>query len=228
MEMGEGKFKVAVFDIDGTLALVSSFHFFLRKNGFAEEAVLEFSRCASDMDVERLISRITTVIAGKNEADLLGAFNELPKMSGIKETVDSLHAEGIKAVVATSGSRLVAEMFKKEYGFDYAIGAETEVQNGVLTGKAGILTPERKRDEVAAYCLLEGIRPEQVVVIGNSRSDTPLFDWAGYGIGLNPDRYLSSKMKEFIFTTDLREICGRIHNAHREIKLLPEKCVSRG
>jgi phosphoserine phosphatase len=67
-------------------------------------------------------------------------------------------------------------------------GAELELNqsSGAFTGRiARHFAPDDKVAFVAEHCRRTGIAMEQVVAIGDSRSDLPLFEAVGFSVALN-------------------------------------------
>jgi len=63
-----------------------------------------------------------------------------------------------------------------------------------------------KQKFVARFCAERHIAATEVVAIGDSRSDIPLFEWAGFSIALNASPGARAAAKVALDTDDLRNI----------------------
>ena len=65
-----------------------------------------------------------------------------------------------------------------------------------------------KRDYVVAEALRRGLEPAHCAAVGDSRSDLPLFAWAGASLALNAAPAARNAARHAIETNDLRETLG--------------------
>ena len=56
----------------------------------------------------------------------------------------------------------------------------------------------------------KGIEMNEIIAVGDSRSDIPIFEKVGYRIALNADENLKSVTDLFIQSTDLLEVSNKI------------------
>jgi len=182
------RIRAVSFDLDGTLIVGTSDVHLARELGFVEE-VLEWDRLyvSGKMSSREFEDKEAERCRGRKKADLVNIMSTLPKISGIRETVDRLHSEGIIVLAGTIAWDFVSEHFKKEYGFDEASSsAMGQDCNGILDG-----TIAKHFDEydkalwVEEVCRNRGISMAEVAAVGDSRSDIPLFEKVGLAIALN-------------------------------------------
>lgn len=128
--------KLACFDLDGTLARISTGQHLASKIGHA--AVMR------DLEGAYLAGRITNidVAAGDglyyrgldNEA-IANMLDDIPVIDDIRATVEWLRSRGIPSVICTLAWRCVGEVFAERYGFICSSGPVLGTdRNGLFTG----------------------------------------------------------------------------------------------
>jgi len=121
-------------------------------------------------------------------ADAVEAMSKIPSIDDIRPGVAMLRQRSVEAFIATVSWSFAARGLADLWGFSKVCGAELELDrsSGRLTGRvARHFQPEDKVAFVAEHCRRSGIEMEQVVAIGDSRSDLPLFRAVGFSVALN-------------------------------------------
>lgn len=121
-------------------------------------------------------------------ADAMAAMETIAGIDDIATGVQMLRELSIEAVIATVSWSFAGRALADLWGFSGASGADLEVDpaSGRFTGRvARHFAPEDKVAFVAELCRRGGFGMEQVVAIGDSRSDLPLFEAAGFSVALN-------------------------------------------
>lgn len=121
-------------------------------------------------------------------ADAAAAITHIPSLDDITLGVSLLDDRGIEAVIATAGWSFGAEALADLWGFSGALGVDLEVDDatGLFTGRVGRhCEPEDKVTFVAEQCRRLGVGLDQVVAIGDGRSDLPLFRAVGFSVAIN-------------------------------------------
>ena len=69
-------------------------------------------------------------------------------------------------------------------GLDYAYANTLQAENGVLTGRleGRIIDAQAKADLLREHREALGLRPEQVLAMGDGANDIPMLQAAGFGI----------------------------------------------
>lgn len=159
-----------------------------RALGFADSLLeLERAYAAGQMTNREVALRDAENYRGRKRADMIPLIQTVPRIGGIAETVNKLHAEGMTVLLNTIGWAFIAEQFKHEFGFDAVSGVVAgEDPPGTFNGVI-----ERHFDEhdkvtfAEEYCRRKGITMAEVAAVGDSRSDVPLFEKVGLAIALN-------------------------------------------
>jgi phosphoserine phosphatase len=201
--------RVVVFDLDGTLMrreASSGVLAYAIGQGSAYRA-LELLYDAGDVSNAEVTDRQAAWFAGLALADVDRTLQHGPWIKGLGETLAALANAGCRLLLATLAWRFVADMLAERYPFDAVCGAEMAIHNATLTG-----TVDRYFDEhdklkfVACWCADNGYSLEDVVAIGDSRSDIPLFRHAAASIALNATDEARAAARQVIDTDDLRDL----------------------
>jgi phosphoserine phosphatase len=205
--------KLVVFDMDGVLVdIASSWVHVHRHFGVDNEHSLQaYLRGEIDdmefirRDVALWIARDPTLTMDR----LKGILSTAPLMNGAKETVDTLRANGTKTAIVSAGIDLLAERVAIELKMDmfFANGFVADCA-GRLTGE-GILNVELDGKDKKVEMLTEmfGFEKSDVVSVGNSRYDIPMFDASGLGVAFCPeDDDILERADRVVHEKDLRKI----------------------
>lgn len=203
------KWKLACFDLDGTLARTSTGEHLARKMG--HEAVMR------ELENDYLAGRITNIevaardglyYRGLGHSDIVSMLEDIPVIADIRSTVDWLRRRGIPSVICTLAWRCVGEALASRYGF---IGSSGPV---LATGVAGVFTGEveahfTEHDKpvfIRQLCESLGIQMSEVFHVGDSVSDIPMFEAVGFSIALNANRQAREKATVTLDTDSLFDI----------------------
>jgi phosphoserine phosphatase len=121
-------------------------------------------------------------------ADATAVLGQIPSLDDIALGVSLLSKRGVEAAIATVSWSFAAQALADLWGFTRVRGADLEVDDatGLFTGRVSRhCEPEDKVNFVAAQCQRLGIGLDQVVAIGDGRSDLPLFHSVGFSVAIN-------------------------------------------
>lgn len=201
--------RVVVFDLDGTLMpRVTS-------SGVLADAIgvggayraLELRYDARDVSNEEVTDQQAAWFKGLALVDVRRMLRDGPWINGLAETLGVLAGAGCRLLLATLAWRFVADMVAERYPFDAACGAEMAIHDATLTGTVDAYFDEDdKLGFVADWCAGHGYSLQDVVAIGDSRSDLPLFRRAAASIALNAGAEARAAALHVIDTDDLRDL----------------------
>jgi len=185
----KGRFKLVIFDLDGTLTQERSIWEYIHKQlgkwyGFAEEYQNLF--LAGKISYEEFCERDAQVWKGVRVEELLEIVKAVPFHPGVNELINFLKQKGLNLSMVSSGLSLLTNWVHQRYGFDYSVSNNLLHENGVLTGKVKIQVYFDKKAEWVRKILKQfGVKPEQVIAIGDSRGDIDMFQMVGLSIAFN-------------------------------------------
>jgi phosphoserine phosphatase len=190
--MSTGKnppFKLATFDLDGTLTQERSIWEYIHKRlgkwyGFAERYQSQF--LAGEISYEEFCERDAQVWKGMRVAEVLEIVKTVPFHPGVDELIHYLKGKGLKLSLVSSGLSLLSDWVHQKYGFDYSVSNDLLHENGVLTGRVKIRVYYDKKAEWVRKILKQfGVKPEEVIAIGDSKGDMDMFHMVGFCIAFN-------------------------------------------
>ena len=182
-------FKLAVFDLDGTLTQERSIWEYVHKQlgkwyGFAEEYQKEF--LAGKISYDRFCELDAEVWKGMRVAELLEIAKTVPFHQGADELIRYLKNKGLKLAMVSSGLSILSHWVHQKYGFDYSVSNDLLHEDGTLTGKVKIQVYYDKKAEWVKRILKQfGMKPEEVIAIGDSLGDIDMFQMVGFSIAFN-------------------------------------------
>lgn len=201
--------RVVVFDLDGTLLRQGSATELLARS-FGHPPALEgvMERYRRGMCDNAAVAAVAApMFAGRSLDDVAAVLAKGEWIDGIDTVVRELRTRGAVVAVATVGFDFVAEFVGRRHDFHAWCGTEMLRDGDRLTGH--LLRALEARDKVSfVHRLCRGLAVEfdQVVAVGDSRSDLPLFQVAGASIALNADPGARAVAARAINTDDLRRL----------------------
>lgn len=120
-------------------------------------------------------------------ADAVEVMSGISSIDDIGLGVAMLRQRSVEAFIATVSWSFAARALADLWGFSQVCGADLEQRaSGLFTGRVSRhFEPEEKVAFVAEHCRRAEIGMEQVVAIGDGRSDLPLFKAVGFSVALN-------------------------------------------
>lgn len=182
-------FKLVIFDLDGTLTQERSIWEYIHKQlgkwyEFAEEYQKKF--LAGEISYERFCELDAQVWKGMRVKELEEIVKTVPFHPGAEELIHYLKNKGLKLSMISSGLSLLSNWVHQKYGLDYSVSNDLLHENDVLTGKVKIQVYYDKKAEWVRRILKEfGMKPEEVIAIGDSMGDIDMFKMVGFSIAFN-------------------------------------------
>ncbi len=183
------QYKLVIFDLDGTLTQERSIWEYIHKQlgkwyGFAEEYQNQF--LTGKISYERFCELDAEVWEGMSAEELLEIVKTVPFHPGVDKLINYLKAKGLKLSMISSGLSILSNWVHQRYGFDYSVSNDLLHENGILTGKVKIqVYYDQKAKWVKRILDQCGVRPEQVIAIGDSVGDIDMFQMVGFSIAFN-------------------------------------------
>ncbi|RJP55506.1 MAG: hypothetical protein C4549_08200 [Deltaproteobacteria bacterium] len=200
------KFKLAIFDLDGTLTKERSLWEFIHKRigkwyDHAERyqtqflnneiSYEEFCRLDAQIWKEMSVKKLKTIV------------ESVPFYKGVGLLTSHLKNHGLKLSLISSGLSVLSDMVKERYAFDYAIANDLLYNNGMLSGEVCINVHFDKKALWAERIMNKyKIRREEVIAIGDSPGDRELFEIAGFSVAFNPSSEELNGIADVVVSSD--------------------------
>ncbi len=181
------KWAVVAVDLDGTLihGTTASLHLgeWIGHRAVIEELERRFA--AGEIDSADVADGDAPYYKGRSIAEVADAM--AGAIDDIHEGVEQLASRGVDVLLCTLAWSFAAQCVADRFGFAAVSGTVMQVDgDGILAGRvAQYFEPEDKVAFLRDYCESRDLSMNQVVAIGDGRSDLPMFDAAGFSVGLN-------------------------------------------
>jgi len=124
---------------------------------------------------------------GRREAELVAIADAIPYRHGTRETVAQLKSEGLLIGVISTGLTLLAERVHRELDLAFTMANRLVARDGVLTGEVNVnVEHDDKGAAIDLFCARFQVEPREVISIGDSEGDIPMFARTGFSIAFNP------------------------------------------
>lgn len=208
-------YKLAVFDLDGTLTRERSIWEYIHKclgtwHGFAESFQQRFLR--GEISYEEFCDLDAQVWKGMRREDLARIVRTVPFREGVDLLIEHLKQKGLKLALVSSGLSLLSDWVHQRYGFDDSIANELLHEEGILTGKVRIrVYHDRKGEWVRRILQRFRLPPEEMIALGDSRGDLDMVQLAGFSVALNPSCPILEEAADLCLQTEnLAEIIPQL------------------
>ena len=217
MDNKKQKFKLVMFDMDGTLLDGRSIFVFSEEKGFKSR--LMKSLHSNKEPYEKSIE-IATFLEGFDSRELLEIFRKIPLQENTQKTAKKLKEKNIKTAIVTDSYQFVADDLKERLNFDYAFANNLIIEQSIVTGKLvlnnvamercskGIVYSICKGQVLETLCNELDITSDEVIAIGDGVVDIGMIKKAGLGIAYKT----AEKVQKYadIVTNDLSIILNYI------------------
>lgn len=143
--------------------------------------------------------------------------DELPIMTGAKETCSVLKAAGWKLLAVSGGFTIMTDRLKEELNLDYVFSNELIFKDGKLDGvKISVTSDKAKSAKIKVQEW--GEKKENIVVTVDGANDMTLFEICGLGVAFRAQDVVKEKADVTIEEKDLRRLIEVI-NKHYNLNL---------
>ena len=186
------RYKIILFDMDGTLLNGRTIYHFAKIKGFQDELedILKSNKKFYEITIE-----IAKLLKGFNKNELLDIFRKIPLQQNVERLIKELKKRKIKTAIITDSYQFVADDLKKRLGIDYAFAnnllSEKGIFNGDIINQNSKLIKDSINNEIYSICkscVLEelckklNISEKEVIAIGDGIVDISMLNKAGLGI----------------------------------------------
>ncbi len=208
--------KLVVFDMDGTLLEPRSCWAYIHEHfetDNSEMLRLYIDRRISDQDFVKADIKLWQSATKKkvNEEYINSILDKIKPVKGAKKLIDFLHSNEIKTVIISGGIQFLANKWAEKWKMECALANElVDDSNGKL--KATINVRGNTKGPVMDSLLKRmNLEKKDVVSIGDTVVDLPLFERSGFSIAVNTnDSKVIGKADYHHYTTDLSELISVI------------------
>jgi phosphoserine phosphatase len=196
--------KLVVFDVESSLIQESSLEEFLKriegrvKTGNGEVEIREGGEDRMQALVEN-----ARILRGIPLADLEKFSGKLQLNPGALELIGILKTMGFKIALLSSGFSFLMKRIFEQAGVDYAFSNSLKADEmGLITGdlQEPVITSETKSEILDFIMSVEGLKPEQVIAVGDGSTRSHFIRNVGLSIAFKPED--TSVATDGIISTD--------------------------
>jgi phosphoserine phosphatase len=212
------KYKLVVFDLDGTLVdniefIWVTLHEFFGLQDDPERIMAKEDFLSGRITYQQWADRDIEILRkhGADRESMLEAVGEAKLMRGAIETLKELKEAGVRTAIISGSIDFLLEKLIPDYDefFDHVFlnriyfGSKGEIEGM----KATEFYLERKRTGLLEICKREGIDPREAVFVGDHDNDVEIAKEAGFSVAFNSkSAKLNGTANVVIKKKDLREI----------------------
>jgi phosphoserine phosphatase len=196
--------KLIVFDVESSLLQEASLVDFLKriegrvKTGEGEPEI----KNGGEDRMQALVEN-ARILRGIPVADLEKFSEKLQLNPGALELIGILKTMGFKIALLSSGFSFLMKRIFEEAGVDYAFSNSLKAdEKGLLTGELQepLITSESKSEILDFIMSVEGLKPEQVIAVGDGSTRSHFIRNVGLSIAFKPED--TSVATDGILSTD--------------------------
>ncbi|HHF5732147.1 TPA: phosphoserine phosphatase [Haemophilus influenzae] len=177
-----------VMDMDSTAIQIECIDEIAKLAGVGElvSAITE-SAMKGELDFEQSLRRRVSTLKGAPESILQQVRENLPLMSGLIETIQTLQKYGWKTAIASGGFTYFADYLKALLQLDFVASNQFDIEDGKLTGlvKGDVVDAQYKAKTLQHLLEEYGIDSRHSIAIGDGANDLAMMNVAGLGVAFH-------------------------------------------
>ena len=195
------KYKLIVLDIDGTITRhISSWRYIHEKLRLWSNRAFRYQEdfFAGKISYRKFCELDAAHWRGMNISRIRTIFKDVRYSRNAVRSIAKLKAMGFKLSAVSTGLQFMADRVRDELKFDFAISNRLTSRYGKLTGGVKINLEHGAKHTVLARIYKNfGVKPHEVISVGDSEGDIPLAMNSGYSIAFNSSSAELSRIVDY-------------------------------
>ena len=209
------KYKLIIFDIDGTITRhISSWRYIHEKLGLWQKRAFCYQEqfFAGKISYRKFCLLDAAQWRGMSESKIRKIFDHVLYSKNAMICTKKLKKTGFKLIAISTGLQFMPDRIMKELKFDYALSNRLVSRDGKLTGGVKINIAHGAKDKILRTIFKRfTVKPHEVICVGDSEGDIPLAKICGYSIAFNSSSEKLSKISDYnCRTRDFNEVFKKI------------------
>jgi phosphoserine phosphatase len=209
------KFKLVMFDMDGTLIKERGIFVIAEKKGFLDELIKKINDDTLDFYLRSI--DIAKLSKGLKRSEIIEIFRSVKLSKNVEKVIKELKEQNIKTAIATDSYKFLADDLKERLGIDYTFANNLIINDDIITGKLEIHNKNLTQDffsgkiySICKSCALDNLCKElnininEAIAVGDGKVDIGMIKKAGLGIAYNAPEIVQKNAD--IATDDLKII----------------------
>lgn len=201
--------KLAAFDFDSTLMDGETIDFLAKDYGVEKEVKEITERAmAGELDFFESLTYRLRLLKGMKVSRVNEICQNLPFVTGAKETVAELKNRGYRVVCFSGGYKNATVPAKKILGLDGEFSNILHSKDGILTGLFGgeMCFSDSKGTMLSTLQSILGVNQNETIVVGDGANDLSMFKYASTKVAFCAKEILKKEASIIIEKKDLTEI----------------------
>ncbi len=209
------KFKLACFDMDGTMIDGRLVELISKKFGMYDQ----IKQIQSDSSLYGYIKtqKIASLLKGIEGKEIVIALESLPLMKNCQKVINLLKQNDYKIGIITDSYNIAAKILVDKLCLDFFAANDLIISGGLITGEVDMPLGWNeincycrisvcKKYHLVAYARKYNIDIKNTVAIGDTRGDTCMINHAGIGIAFMPKDNSIGSHRNLINRPDLMDM----------------------
>lgn len=177
--------RLVSFDLDGTLIHPAIFNVVADAMGFGDPLRRSYDAYVrGEMSLEDAFRHDYKFFVGRSVDEMSDILEDTDAWTpGLHHAVHRLKDAGLRVMLLTDQPRFLAENVER-YGIEDLVCSEAEVRHGRVT--SNVVAHFDKWAALERHLKAIGVRPDEVLHVGNGTNDIPVFENVGFAIAVNP------------------------------------------
>jgi len=177
--------KLLLADMDSTLVTSETLDELAEHAGL-KDRISEITARAMNGEIafEGALHERVSLLRGLPEDALAKTMERIDYSPGAETLVRTMAAHGAYTALVSGGFSYFTGKVKAALGFDFEIGNQLEIKNGVLSGQVTgpIVTRDTKYETLLSLTRTRGLALSESMAVGDGANDLPMLQAAGTGV----------------------------------------------
>jgi len=178
--------KLVISDMDSTLINIECIDEIADMAGLKDQvSAITEAAMRGQLDFSESLTKRVALLAGLPSATLLKVYEERLQLNpGAELMLSKLKENNIEFSLISGGFHFFTDRIMARYGLNDTLANNLEIVSDTLTGKIDgpIIDATAKADYLKRRCQVLGIKPENVVAMGDGANDLEMLAAAGMGV----------------------------------------------
>jgi len=178
--------KLLIADMDSTMITCECIDELADYAGIKDQIAEVTERAMrGELDFESALDARVGLLGGLDAGTIALCHAERVKlMPGARALIQTIKANGARAVLVSGGFTVFAEPVAQAIGFDHSLSNRLVIEDGKLAGRVErpIIGADAKRETLLAEIAALGLTVDQTMAVGDGANDIPMIQAAGLGI----------------------------------------------